>query len=304
MSKLKISVVLLFCLFACKPRNKQKNSKFTVVTTTTMITDLLQNIGGEAIEVKGIMGPGVDPHLYKASEGDVAKLTQADLIVYNGLHLEGKLVDVFEKMDQIGIETVALGGLLTEKQIINSEAFVSAHDPHIWFSIDNWKKITKELIVFLSKLNPQNKAVYQKNGTKYIEHLNALQQEVKTKVEELPKENRILVTAHDAFSYFGKEFNFEVLGLQGLSTTTEAGVRDVQRLSNLIIQREIKAIFVESSVPQRTVKALQASVESKGKEVKIGGELFSDALGNTNEETGNYIGMFRYNVNTIVNALK
>ncbi|MEN8764417.1 zinc ABC transporter substrate-binding protein, partial [Wenyingzhuangia sp.] len=134
--------------------------------------------------------------------------------------------------------------------------------------------------------------------------LNALQQEVKTKVEELPKENRILVTAHDAFSYFGKEFNFEVLGLQGLSTTTEAGVRDVQRLSNLIIQREIKAIFVESSVPQRTVKALQASVESKGKEVKIGGELFSDALGNTNEETGNYIGMFRYNVNTIVNALK
>ncbi|MGY5355154.1 metal ABC transporter solute-binding protein, Zn/Mn family [Wenyingzhuangia sp. IMCC45467] len=304
MKKIKILFLLMLSLMACKPSVKKENEKFTVVTTTTMITDLVKTLGGDAIVVKGMMGAGVDPHLYKASEGDVSKLSSADLIVYNGLHLEGKLVDVFEKMNQIGKKTLAIGDYLSDDQIINSELFASSHDPHIWFSIDNWKTITEKLIVALSKSNPENKAVYQKNGLDYLAELSLLQTDLKTKVAELPREKRILVTAHDAFSYFGKEFDFQVVGLQGLSTATEAGVRDVQRISDFIIENKVKAIFVESSVPKRTVEALQASVTSKGHIVKIGGQLFSDALGNPTEETGKYIGMYRYNVNTIVEALK
>lgn len=299
-----IAIVIAVCFVACKPTGKTKNDKFTIVTTTTMITDLVKTIGGDAVEVKGIMGAGVDPHLYKASEGDVSKLTSADLIIYNGLHLEGKLVDVFEKMNHVGKKTLALGSFLSEEQIINSEAFVSSHDPHIWFSIKNWKTITIQLIAVLSKENPENKLTYEKNGNEYLSKLTALEVSVKSKIEELPVDERILVTAHDAFSYFGREFNFQVVGLQGLSTATEAGVKDVQRISNFIIENKVKAIFVESSVPKRTVEALQASVKSKGQSVIIGGELFSDALGAVGEEAGTYIGMFHYNVNTIVNALK
>lgn len=299
-----ITLLMLMALVACKPSVKKENSKFTVVTTTTMITDLVKVLGGDAIEVKGIMGAGVDPHLYKASEGDVTKLSSADLIIYNGLHLEGKLVDVFEKMNQIGKETIALGDFLAHDQIINSELFANSHDPHIWFSINNWQTITEKLMLSLIKADPENIAIYQKNGKAYLEELETLKIEMSTIITTLPKEKRILVTAHDAFSYFGKEFGFEVVGLQGLSTATEAGVKDVQRISEFIITNKIKAIFVESSVPKRTVEALQASVQSKGHQVNIGGQLFSDALGDPLEETGKYIGMYRYNVNTIVHALK
>ncbi|NIJ43729.1 manganese/zinc/iron transport system substrate-binding protein [Wenyingzhuangia heitensis] len=304
MKKISLLLVLFIVFVACKPAQKTENEKFTVVTTTTMITDLVKVLGGDAIEVKGIMGAGVDPHLYKASEGDVTKLSQADLIIYNGLHLEGKLVDVFEKMNQMGKQTLALGDFLSHEQIINSEAFASSHDPHIWFSINNWKSITELLVNELIKKDPENTAIYTKNGTAYVKQLRALKDEMEAKIAELPIEKRILVTAHDAFSYFGKEFDFEVVGLQGLSTATEAGVKDVQRISDYIIKNKVKAIFVESSVPKRTVEALQASVNSKGQKVIIGGELFSDALGNPTEETGKYIGMFKYNVNTIVDALK
>lgn len=304
MQKVLVILAVFLLAVACKPAKKNKNEKFTVVTTTTMITDLMKTIGGNAIEVKGIMGAGVDPHLYKASAGDLTKLSSADLIVYNGLHLEGKLVDVFEKMNHIGKRTVALGDFLTHDQIINSEAFVSSHDPHIWFSIKNWKTITVQLIAFMSKENPENSAIYKENGNAYLAKLEALEVALKSKIATLPVDKRILVTAHDAFSYFGREFNFQVVGLQGLSTATEAGVKDVQRISDFIIAHKIKAVFVESSVPKRTVEALKASVNSKGHTVNIGGELFSDALGNPSEDVGTYVGMFRYNVNTIVNALQ
>lgn len=304
MKKIITLVILVMSFVGCKPSEKKGNEKFTVITTTTMITDLLKVLGGDAIEVKGIMGAGVDPHLYKASAGDLTKLSEADVIIYNGLHLEGKLVDVFEKMNQIGKTTISLGSFLKHDQVIDSEAFENSHDPHIWFSIKNWIHITENLVNKLIEIDTENTEIYQKNAENYITKLKNLEAELKIKIDELPKEKRILVTAHDAFSYFGKEFEFQVVGLQGLSTATEAGVKDVQRISEFIISHKVKAIFVESSVPKRTVEALQASVKSKGQEVKIGGELFSDALGNPNEETGNYIGMYRANVNTIVDALK
>lgn len=296
--------ILLFAivLFNCKNEKKQ-NTKLNVVTTTSMITDLVNNIGGEHINLQGLMGSGVDPHLYKASEGDVTKLSNADIIFYNGLHLEGKLVEVFEKMKSK--KTIAITDALDKNTLIGSEYFASNYDPHIWFNVDYWIQITDFVTEELSKAIPEKKEIFETNRKDYIKKLDALKATIHSTIEsQLPKEKRVLVTAHDAFNYFGKSFGFEVVGLQGLSTATEAGVKDVQKLSAFIIEKNVKSIFIESSVPKRTIEALQAAVNSKGHHVTIGGSLYSDALGNAGTIEGTYIGMFAYNVSTIVNALK
>jgi manganese/zinc/iron transport system substrate-binding protein len=300
MKKLLI-LFLAITILSCK-KEKQANGKLNIVTTTTMITDLVKNVGGEHINLQGLMGSGVDPHLYKASEGDVTKLSDADIIFYNGLHLEGKLVEVFEKMKNI--KTIAVADALDKNTLIGSEYFASNYDPHIWFNLDYWKLATQFVVKTLSEAIPNQKTTFEANGKTYIEKLNTLQTKLKTTISILPKEQRILVTAHDAFNYFGKAFDFEVVGLQGLSTATEAGVQDVQKLAAFIIENNVKSIFVESSVPKRTIEALQAAVKSKNHEVTIGGTLYSDALGNADSKEGTFIGMFEHNVNTIVNALK
>lgn len=269
-----------------------------------MITDLVKNIGGDLVEVNGLMGAGVDPHLYKASEGDVSKLYNADIIFYNGLHLEGKLVEVFEKMESSSKIQVGLADALDESTLIGSEYFASNYDPHVWFDIEYFKLFAAKVAQVLSENDPEHSIQYAENEKSYRAKLDALQDEIRATIDSLPIQKRILVTAHDAFNYFGKAYDFEVVGLQGLSTATEAGVQDVQRLSSFIIDNDVKAIFVESSVPRRTIEALQQSVKSKGHEVVIGGSLYSDALGNPNTVEGTYIGMFRYNVNTIVLELR
>ena len=296
-------LLLLLSILSCK-NNTESDGKLNVVTTTTMITDLVKNIGGEYINVQGLMGSGVDPHLYKASEGDVTKLSSADIIFYNGLHLEGKLVEVFEKMQNLNINTVALAENLDKSGLIGSDYFKSNYDPHVWFNIDYFEEIAKQVASTLSENDKANATVYEENLNSYLEKLSVLEISIKQTIETLPVERRILVTAHDAFNYFGKTYTFEVVGLQGLSTATEAGVRDVQQLSDFIIDKKVNAIFVESSIPKRTIEALQQAVKAKGHEVKIGGTLYSDALGNAGTIEGTYIGMFEYNVNTIVNALK
>ena len=295
-------IILTLTLLGCKEKTKETGN-LTVVTTTTMLTDLVENIGGEHITVNGLMGAGVDPHLYKASEGDVSKLYNADIIFYGGLHLEGKLVEIFEKMRDRKT-TVGLGDLLPKKELIGSEYFASNYDPHVWFNIQFFKQFSDTVTQTLSEKDPEHAAAYQKNNEAYQIKLDSLEVIIKVKIATLPKEKRILVTAHDAFNYFGKAYDFEVVGLQGLSTATEAGVQDVQKISEFIIENKVKAIFVESSVPRRTIEALQQSVLSKDHEVEIGGSLYSDALGNKGTPEGTYIGMFTYNVNTIVNALK
>jgi len=302
MKKLVFVITILGIVYSCKNENNT-NSKLQVVTTTTMITDLVQNIGGNYIDVEGLMGSGVDPHLYKASEGDVNKIAHADVIFYGGLHLEGKLVEVFEKMGSQNINTIAVSDAVDKKTLIGSEYFASNYDPHIWFDVTNWELITQFVVEKLSEANPEHQAAFEKNGADYLEKLKALNEEIKSVISTLPEDKRILVTAHDAFNYFGQAYGFEVVGLQGLSTATEAGVQDVQNLATFIIDKQVKAIFVESSVPKRTIEALQAAVQSKGFDVQIGGTLYSDALGNAGTEEGTYIGMFTYNVNTIVNAL-
>ena len=299
-----IIVVLLF--FSCKKENNTstKDDVLNIVTTTSQITDLIKVIVGNKANVEGLMGAGVDPHLYKASEGDVTKFYDSDVIFYNGLHLEGKLEDVFEKMRKQGKKTIAVSDALLKSDLISSEDFASSYDPHFWFSISYWKKAVNYVANELGNLDPKNKSLYIKNADDYLDKLKKLELENSAKLNDLPIAKRILVTAHDAFAYFGKNYEFNVVSLQGLSTATEAGVQDVQRISDFIITNNVKSIFIESSVPVRAVEALQAAVKSKGHQVTIGGTLYSDALGNPGTKEGTYLGMYEYNMNTITNALK
>ncbi len=303
MKQFALFVMIIVFVLGCSD-GKSKKTKFQIVTTTSMITDLVKNIGGDLVGVQGLMGAGVDPHLYKASEGDVSKLVNADMILYSGLHLEGKLVEVFEKMKRQNINTIAVADALDKKDLISSTLFASNYDPHIWFDVENWEKITLYVSEQLSTALPQHKEAFKVNTEAYMQKLKILEAEIKAEIATLPKDKRRLVTAHDAFSYFGKAYDFDVVGLQGLSTATEAGVQDVQKTAAYIIDNKIKAVFIESSVPKRTVEALQAAVNSKNHNVIIGGTLFSDALGNPITPEGTYIGMFKYNVHTIVSALK
>ena len=298
------SIICFFVIFlvACKAPTKS-SGKLKVVVTTSMLTDLVKNIGGDLIDLQGLMGAGVDPHLYKASEGDVSKLFNADVIFYNGLHLEGKLVAVFEKMDTQKT-TVALGEFLAKEGLIGSDYFASNYDPHVWFNIQYFKEFSDKVTSVLSEEDPKNAASFTANNLAFQQKLDLLHTAVVNTIATLAPEKRILVTAHDAFNYFGKAYGFKVVGLQGLSTATEAGVQDVQKLSEYIIANKVKAIFIESSVPRRTIEALQEAVLSKGHQVSIGGSLYSDALGDGGSVEGTYVGMFFYNIKTIVNALQ
>lgn len=280
-----------------------ENDRLNVVVTTNIFSDLVANIGGDSIQLQALMGSGVDPHLYKASEGDVSKLVNADIVFYGGLHLEGKMVDIFEKMKSNKI-TVALGETLDKSELIESENFGGNYDPHIWFNVGLFKELSNQVTKVLSEADEKNADYYRVNNENYQKELDELDIYIRKKLEELPENQRVLITAHDAFSYLGEEYGIEVMGLQGISTTSEAGVRDVQRLRNFIIEHQIKAIFIENSVPRRNIEALQEAVKKEGHEVKIGGELFSDSLGNPGTDEGTYIGMFKHNINTIVEALK
>ncbi|NRD22054.1 zinc ABC transporter substrate-binding protein [Winogradskyella litoriviva] len=304
MKKVIILFAITIILTACKNDNDTKvNKKLNVVTTTTMITDLVKNIGGDSINVQGLMGAGVDPHLYKASEGDVSKLVNSDVIFYNGLHLEGKLVEVFEKMKGADKTPIALANELNKNRLIGSDYFASNYDPHVWFNINFFEQFVEKVTLVLCEKDPKNTETFRANEKRYLAELENLKEEVQDAVNGLDPEKRILVTAHDAFNYFGKAYDFNVVGLQGLSTATEAGVQDVQKLANFIIDKKVKSIFIESSVPRRTIEALQEAVKSKGHDVKIGGTLYSDALGTEGTQEGTYIGMYRYNIKTIISAL-
>lgn len=298
-------VIISTFLISCNSNQKEnENQKIRVVATTTMIADLVKNIGGERIELKGLMKAGVDPHLYKATEGDINLLLSADVVFYNGLHLEGKLVELFEKMNKRGSNIFAISDGIDKSLWIRSDEFANNYDPHIWFDIGIWKKSAEYVSKKISDIDSSNKDYYYNNLKKYLNELDSAEKVIKQKVNELTKERRILITAHDAFNYFGRAYDFEVRGLQGISTLSEASVFDVQNLANFIIEKNIKAIFVESSVPIKNIEALRQSVKSKGKEIKIGGELYSDSLGNIDSPEGTYIGMMIYNVNTIINSLK
>lgn len=273
-----------------------------VVATTGMIADMVREVGGDRVRVEGFMGPGVDPHLYKARESDVRRLAEADLVFFNGLHLEAKMAEVLERI-RGRIRTVAVTRDIDRSRLLAPPEFEGAYDPHVWFDITLWMEAVETVRAALAGIDPANAETYRRNAARYLAELRALHEYVKTRAASLPPERRVLVTAHDAFNYFGRAYGFEVRGLQGISTATEAGTADIQRLADFIAARRIPAIFVESSVSPRTIEAVRAAVRARGFEVEIGGQLYSDALGDAGTPEGTYTGMVRHNIDTIVDAL-
>ncbi|MDQ2683585.1 MAG: zinc ABC transporter substrate-binding protein [Chloroflexota bacterium] len=272
------------------------------VATTGMVGDLVLNVAGNRAEVDALMGPGVDPHLFKASERTLRTMERADIVFYNGLHLEGGLSFVLEEMGKRQ-PTWVVSQSIPEERLRRPPEFEGNYDPHIWFDVSLWTMAAESTIAGMQDLDPTSAELYATNGEAYLAELRSLEEWVFAQVEQVPTEQRVLITAHDAFGYFGARYGFEVRGIQGASTATEAGAGDLQDLAEFIATRRIPAIFVESSVPRRTIEALREAVRSRGFEVRIGGELFSDAMGTKGTPEGTYLGMVRHNVNTIVNAL-
>jgi manganese/zinc/iron transport system substrate-binding protein len=267
-----------------------------------MIADITRRVGGKQVDVTSLMGAGVDPHLYKASEGDVRRLSQAEVIFFNGLHLEAGMSEVLERMGSRS-RTVAVSDAIERSKLLAPPEFKGAYDPHIWFDVRLWMNATERVRDTLTEYDAANKEIYRSNAESYLAELGELHAYVESQAGRVPEAQRVLVTAHDAFNYFGRAYGFEVRGLQGISTASEAGTADVQALAAFIAERRIPAVFVESSIPQRTIEAVQAAVKARGYETRIGGQLYSDAMGDAGTPQGTYTGMVRHNIDTITEAL-
>ena len=279
-----------------------------VVTTTTMVTDMVKEIGGDRVNVVGLMGPGVDPHLYKPASGDVVKLQRAKVIFYSGLMLEGRMSDLFFKMARAGKKVYAVTESISEKDRLEPPEFEGHWDPHIWGDPTLWSKCIATVVEGLSAGDPDGNEFYAKRGAAAVKSYRDVHQWALMRIAELPKSQRVLVTSHDAFNYFGQAFGFQVVAVQGLSTVTEAGLADIAKTVDFIKSKKLKAIFVESSVNPAAIERV-----SKDAGVKIGGELFSDACGRSGEihtghgekyDVGTFVGMIKHNVNTVIDALK
>ena len=298
-------VLMLGMLTGCGAKeDKVDDGKLNIVTTTTMLYDLTAYIAGDHAEVTALMGPGVDPHLYQASAGDVTKMQEADIVVYNGIHLEGKMGDIFASLTEQGRDIICAEDGIDKSVLLDDETNPEIYDPHVWFDVTIWMDVAEHAAKVLGEIDPENAADYNANKDNYIKELEELDAYIRGRVEELPESSRVLVTAHDAFRYFGKAYGFEVKGLQGISTDAEAGTADVSNLAKFIADNKIKAIFVESSVPPKNIEALQAAVIARGFDVAIGGELYSDSLGDEASGDDTYVLTCKANIDTIVDALK
>lgn len=278
-------------------------ANYNIVTTCGMVTDIVREVAGDKAKVTGLMGEGVDPHLYKPTRDDVAKLLQADVVFYSGLMLEGRMTDTFLKVSRKGTPVFAVTELLDEKFLLEPKEFAGHTDPHVWMDVKGWMAAVKAVARSLSEVDAANAARYQTNAERYVTQLAKLDDYAKQSLSSIPKERRTLITAHDAFNYFGRAYDIEVLGIQGISTESEAGVADINKLVDILVERKIPAIFVESSVSDKNIKALVEGSKSRGHTVRIGGQLFSDAMGKPGTYEGTYIGMIDHNVTIITRAL-
>lgn len=273
------------------------DGRLRIVATTGMVGDLVQNIGGSRVQITTLMGPGVDPHLYKATPSDAAALRGADMIFYNGLFLEGKMSELFEEIEKRGGVVIAVAEAVDHGRLIELPQ-LEHYDPHIWFDVSLWAECVPVVQEALTKKDPDGADQYRKNAEAYAKELEALREWCAEQARLIPEDRRILITSHDAFGYFGRAYGFQVVGLQGISTALEPGQADIVNLVDFIRQHKAPAIFVESSVPRA---AIERVAEDAG--VQIGGELFSDAMGADGTPEGTYIGMARHNMRTIVEAL-
>lgn len=307
-SAIGLSLVLGF-LMACtttdgdQPNLSDRSGPLQIVCTTGMIGDAISRIAGDRAEVVRLMGAGVDPHVYKATQGDLRRLTEADVVFYNGLHLEGKMGEILEKVGRLK-PVIALGDSLPPDQLINSTDYPGAYDPHVWFDVSLWHHVVGIAGRTLAQLDTAYAEQYLANTHTFQDTLDQLHTYVREQISQIPAQQRILITAHDAFEYFGRAYDIEVRGLQGISTVSEFGLKDISDLVQLITDRNIKAIFVESSVPRKSLEAVVEGCAQRGHDTRIGGTLYSDAMGEAGTPAGTYPGMVRANVRTIVNALR
>ncbi|WP_317450906.1 metal ABC transporter solute-binding protein, Zn/Mn family [Alkalibacillus aidingensis] len=300
------AIVMILFLAACgsgENNGKGQNGEIVITTTTGQIADAVTNVGGDLVEVEALMGPGVDPHLYQATQSDIRKLGNADMIFYNGLHLEGNMGDILEQIDSEK-PTKAVANGLPDDQLQQDMENPNEVDPHIWFDLDLWALVVNYIADELSEFSPENEEIFRENAENYQEELEELKTYAEDELATIPDESRILVTAHDAFGYFATAFDFEVIGIQGLSTDSDYGVADIQDIVSVLVDHEVKAVFTESSVSERAMESVIEGAERRGQEVTIGGELFSDAMGEEGTEQGTYIGMFKHNIDVIVSSLK
>lgn len=297
-----VTLFLLSCS-ANKSGSSNSNGKLKVVATTNIVGDAVNSIAGDRVELVSLMGSGVDPHLYKATKGDINHLYTADIIFYNGLHLEAKMSDILKKMSADKI-VIPLARAIPDSSIRFVDSSSHTPDPHIWFDVSLWSQAIGEITKTLSKADTAYQETYELRTAALLDSMKELHQWVGEQLATVEKAQRVLVTAHDAFGYFGRAYDVDVRGLQGISTVTEAGLYDITHMIDTMIARKIKAIFVESSVSRKSIDAVVEGCRARGHDIIVGGQLFSDAMGTKGTPEGSYIGMVRYNVRTIVNALK
>jgi manganese/zinc/iron transport system substrate-binding protein len=299
------SLLLAACGQPAASTDPAAAESLNVVVTTQQLADTVDNIAGDAIDLTFLLGPGIDPHTYVATESDIRTFQNADLIFYNGLRLEAQMTRILEQIGQGDTaRVVAVGDQLDELTLLNWEPEAGLpFDPHIWNDVRLWIQVVAVIRDTLVEMDPANAETYQTNAAAYTAELEALHSYTLEQVERIPPELRVLVTAHDAFSYYGRAYGFQVEAVQGISTETEASAADIQALSDIVIERGVPAMFVETTISPRTIEAVQAAVAAAGMEVTIGGELFADAMGEPGTPEGTYLGMMRHNIDTIVAAL-
>ena len=308
-STLALFIVLISLQLSCGKEpyavtQADRKGAINVTVTTTLIGDLVKGVAGDLVNLETLMGPGVDPHLYKAKASDVERLRNADIIIYNGFHLEGKMVEVFEGLKRSGKTVFPLAESLSGEDLLSIKDYPSNYDPHVWLDPLLWGECALNIAEVLARCDPDNADSYKEGGDATVRDFENLHHRVISRIDEIPEDRRILVTTHDSFKYFGRRYGVEVRGLMGVSTSTEAGMRDLQELAIFVAEKKIPAVFYESTVPPRYMEALKNSVKARGFSVNVVDNLYSDSLGNPDSPEGTYIGMFYHNVETIVRGLK
>ncbi|MFW6021756.1 MAG: metal ABC transporter solute-binding protein, Zn/Mn family [Guyparkeria sp.] len=276
--------------------------RLSVVATTGMIADAVREIGGEAVEVKGLMGPGIDPHSYRQTRSDIVAMTRADLVLWHGLYLEAQMEEFLQRLAKRQT-VVAVAEQLDRDRLLGHEDYDDKRDPHVWMDPSLWAEVVVAVRDAMIEARPELEATFRDRAADYLERVERLAQWADEVTSSVPAEARVLLTAHDAFAYFGRAYDFEVIGIQGISTESEAGLRRIRDLVGLLVEREIGAVFVESSVSDRNIRALVEGAASHGHQVRIAGTLYSDAMGPKGSYEGTYIGMIDHNITTIVRAL-
>jgi len=280
-----------------------QDKPYRVVATTGMVADIVREVAGPRANATNLIGEGVDPHLHTPTRTDLVALTTADVVFYSGLLLEGRMEDAFKGLRRSGKPVFAVTELVPAEYLLAVAPGSAHHDPHVWMDPMGWSQAVTAVAQSLGKYDPEHAADYQERAAAYQLRLKELDDYARRAIASIPAEHRVLITAHDAFNYLGRAYQLEVLGIQGLSTESEAGLDDVNRLVDLLVKRRVGAIFVETSVADKNVRALVEGANARGHQVKVGGTLFSDAMGPKGSYEGTYIGMIDHNVTTIVRAL-